>query len=97
MAKVWNWKYNPLRIAYNAFFCKADGSFSAKKSIAFVISALAIANHSHLHFAPATHWTVTLTQASVDNVVQTALIASLDALAGGALAVYGWSKAKGAA
>ena len=103
MSKAWHWRYNPVKILFIAFFCttkngnKVTKEFSAKKFWAFCLTLLAVANHTHLHLAPATHWTVELTAKAVDSGVQIALIVSLDALSAGALAVYGWAKAKGAA
>ena len=95
------WKYNPLRVLYEAFFCteknSANKEFSAKKFWAFCLTLLAVANHAHLHLFPATHWTVELTKQAVTGGVQIALIASLDALSASALAIYGWAKSKGAA
>jgi len=101
--KAWNWKHNWIRIVFEAFFCEDKGdegdkrSFSSKKFFAFVLMALAIVNHAHLHLSPETHWVKDLADAGVADGVTIALIASLDALAAWALSVYGWAKAKGAA
>ena len=103
MSNAWHWKYNPVKILFIAFFCttkngdKVTKQFSAKKFWAFCLTLLAVANHAHLHIAPTSHWTVELTKHAVDNSVQIALIASLDALSASALAIYGWAKSKGAA
>jgi len=59
--------------------------------------SLAVANHVHLHLSPGDHWIVALQEQGVDNIVMTALITSLDILAGWAQTVYMLGKSKGAA
>lgn len=101
-----NWLYWVTR-PINMFFFENKGGvpqFSTKKFWAFFFCALAVANHWGLHFSPGEHPTVVYaTQMAKaigkDNAktIIVTMIASLDSFALGALAVYGWSKAKGAA
>lgn len=101
MGKLWIWKYNFVRGLYEAFFCvEKNGqpkSFSSKKFFAFVLLTLAVGNHLHLHLWAESHWVVVLHKSGVDNIVTTALITSLDVLAGWAQHVYMKGKSNGAA
>ena len=78
------------------FFEQKQGvyQFSTKKMWAFLLTALAVANHAHLHIDPASHWISTLKK--VDSNIIIAMIASLDGLAGWALKVYKDGKKEGA-
>lgn len=49
-----------------------------------------------LHWHPAHHWITIMTQKGVKSEVLIAVAGFKDALTWGALAVYGWAKAKGA-
>ena len=102
MEKIWRWKYNFLRLVYEAFFCVLKNgdqykSFSIKKTIAFMIIGLAIYNHVRLELAPKEHWVAVLTKSKVHYSVIIALQASLDALAGYVLNVYYKAKKDNAA
>ncbi len=96
------WAHRALMAVFRAFLCeKKNGgyakTFSAKKFWAFFFCCLVAINYVWLFWLPDSHWTVRLTEKGVSDLVITGLISALNLLAGGALAVYGWSKAKGAA
>jgi len=102
MNKFWHSKYNMMRLFYEAFFCVIKNGekikrFSLKKFFAFILINLAVANHLHLHLDPGSHWVIALTEQKVSTMVITALIASLDVLAGWSTQVYMKGKASGAA
>ena len=102
MVKFWHSRYNIFRLFYESFFCVVKNGdkikrFSLKKFFALILLSLAVGNHLHLHLSPGSHWIIALTEQKVDTIVITALIGSLDVLAGWATQVYMKGKASGAA
>ena len=83
------------------FFERKNGGpkkeFSTKKMWAFVLTFMAVANKVELSVNGLDHWVVVLAKHGVSDAVIIAMIASLDALAAWALAVYAAGKSKGAA
>ena len=87
---------------FEALFCeKKNGGekkeFSTKKMWALVLVSMATANKIELSINGLDHWVVVLSRHGVSDAVIIAMIASLDALAAWALAVYSAAKSKGAA
>lgn len=98
--RLWFSDWNIIRMIFEASLCvkKNDKKeFSIKKCLALIISGLAIGNHAGLHFDASNHWVVTLSTMKVGNSITIALIASLDALAAWALAIYVHGKINNAA
>lgn len=87
---------------FEALFCERKNGgdkkeFSTKKMWALILVAMAVANKIELSLNGLDHWVVVLSRHGVSDAVIIAMIASLDALAAWALAVYSAAKSKGAA
>lgn len=98
----YNWPAKAGFALFMAFLCttkknNGDKEFSAKKAWAFYFCSLVSLNYTWLLISAETHWTAVLTLQGVDSAVIVTLVGALNTLAFGALAVYGWAKAKGAA
>lgn len=91
-----------IKQSFVALFCeKKNGGnkkeFSTKKMWALILVFMAVANKIELSINGLDHWVVVLSQHGVSDAVIISMIASLDALAAWALAVYSNAKSKGAA
>ena len=91
----------PRRIFISLFCEQKNGKnikeFSTKKMWALILVAMAVANKIELSINGLGHWVVILSRHGVSDAVIISMIASLDALAAWALAVYSAAKSKGAA
>jgi hypothetical protein len=87
-----------LKQIFEAFLCEPKNGegkkFSTKKFFALIFCLLAIIEKVKLVIIPDSHFSYYLTQAAVPESVIISLAASLDALALGALTVYGWAKVR---
>jgi len=79
-------------VIFRAFFGGPHGVFSSKKFWAFCFCSLSLYDNIELLFFPMQSWVVALDNASVSDAVIITVKASVDALAWGALAIYGWTK-----
>jgi hypothetical protein len=90
-----------LKRIYQAFFCEPKNGngpeFSTKKFWAIILLIIAISEKIKLVYFTSYHFSVYLSTLGVSDNVIISLIVSIDGLAFGALAVYGWAKAKNAA
>ena len=93
---------NVIRRIFEALFCERKNGgdkkeFSTKKMWALILVSMAVANKIELSMNGLQHWVVILSRHGVSDAVIISMIASLDALAAWALAVYSNAKSKGAA
>ena len=108
--KFWGSRWNIVRGMFEAFFCvvkngKEIKTFSAKKFFAFAFAVLTLHSDITLVVHTDQHWIVDLTKALKlaalsDNAISAIIITIITTMNGmclGALAVYGWAKAKDAA
>ena len=91
-----------IKKSLSALFCERKNGgdkkeFSTKKMWALILVSMAIANKIELSINGLQHWVVVLSRGGVSDAVIISMIASLDALAAWALAVYSQAKSKGAA
>jgi hypothetical protein len=74
------------------FFTDAAGGFSTRKFWAFIFCWMAVVEKFKLVFFSRWHFSVALHNAGVSDAVIITLITSMDAMALGALMVYGWKE-----
>jgi hypothetical protein len=74
------------------FILDAQGGFSTRKFWALLFCIMAVVEKAKLVFWSKWHFSVALHNAGVSDAVVIALITSLDAMALGALMVYGWKE-----